>query len=237
MTDEKLQQEGQGFVVGAVVGALAGSIAAMLLTPKNGKEMRRVVLEYAKEWEGEAGDFGEEARHILNSIKNALDEGADQVLTQAPHVASQASHVASQAVNTVEEGYANSRDSVSEMVEAFRSQWQELEEENQTQTPAATLHQNSRFRGVSRTWETQPATDEQKENQVYVEELQEEVEPTTTHTTRPTLAQYRQSAAREAKAELKQSVEKVEAVKAANTDEKPAKKTGGRRKLLFSKKA
>lgn len=240
MSEEQFEQEGQGFVAGAVLGAIAGGIAAMLLTPKTGREMRAIVREYAKEWEGEAGDFAEEARKILNTIKEAIDDGAEEITDRAPIIAERTAEVATQTAETVADTYETTRDTVSEMVETFRSQWQELEEER-----TLAQHHNARFRGVNRTWQPSRETDEEKENDAYVEELHEEAEED--KPTRQTLAQYRQSAraaqkeksepvSLRARAEADAESEKKRAAKDKDDeDKKPAKKPSGG-KLLFRHK-
>lgn len=232
------ESQGQSFVVGAAIGAVVGGIAAMLLTPKTGKEMRALAREYAKEWENEAGDFAVEAKQIIGALKDALEEGTDQVAQKAPEIAAQTVQKASQAAEIVEDSYTNSRDTVSEMVETFRSQWQELEEEHQAKQAT------SRFRGVSRTWENGDSdSSEDKENTAYVEELNDQAQAAAV-ASRPTLAQYRQAA--RTKTEPKQDDKKPEtpkassakpastATKASDDAKKPAKKTTGR-KLLFRK--
>jgi gas vesicle protein len=235
------ESDGQGFVAGAIIGALAGSIAAMLLTPKTGREMRQVVKEYAKEWEGEAGDFAVEARQIITTIQGALGDGVEEFKEQAPKVSNQAAEKAAQAAAVVEETYSASRDTVSEMVETFRSQWAELEEDHQPHhhpTPSS----QTRFRGVNRTWDHSVIeTDDQKSNQAYVEELQEEVEAaeTSASSQRPTLAQYRQASAKPADhhPEVKPSTAKTTEPPAKSTSaKKPAKKSADGRKLLFRRK-
>ena len=238
MNEEQLEQEGQGFVAGAVLGAIAGGIAAMLLTPKTGREMRAIVREYAKEWEGEAGDFAEEARKILNTIKDVIDDGTEEIADHAPAIAERTAEVANHTVETVADTYETTRDTVSEMVETFRSQWQELEEDR-----TLAHHHNARFRGVNRTWQASTETDEEKENDVYVEELQEDADD---RPARPTLAQYRQSAraaqkksepiSLRARAEADEESEKKPAPKDKDEeDKKPAKKPASR-KLLFRHK-
>jgi gas vesicle protein len=228
------QNESPEFVAGAILGALAGSIAAMLLTPKTGREMRQVVKEYAKEWEGEAGDFAVEARQIMATIQSALEDGADEVKQQVPEVTNQAVQKAAQVAAVLEEGYNAPKDTVSEMVETFKSQWAELEEENHIRRPA----HHSRFRGINQAWEAEPPlTDEQKANQAYVAELKEETaeaatEPSTS--SRPTLAQYRQAATAKSASQAKEKVSKTPAAKtaASKSPETAKPKTGGR-KLLF----
>jgi hypothetical protein len=120
------------------------------------------------------------------------------------------------------------------MVETFRSQWAELEEEYTAKSAAS----HSRYRGVHRTWEHhEPASEDEKENEAYVEELKEDIEETHPHKQRPTLAQYRQQAKAKAPA-----TKEVTATKKAVKEEpekatkKPAAKSGGR-KLLFRRKS
>lgn len=219
--------EGQGFIAGAVIGALAGSIAAMLLTPKNGKEMREIVREYAKEWEGEAGDFAVEARGILAGLQAVIETGGQQFAEHAPQVANQAMQKTAEVAEVVEDGYTTSKDTVSEMVETFKSQWAELEEQHAAEPNS----QYSRFRGTNRTWDYEPEAD-QRANEVYVEQLEEQVEkvePKTATASRPTLAQYRQAskaspAKTEAKAEAKPNKKEAESGKKSKT---------GPRKSLF----
>lgn len=117
------------FMVGALIGAMAGAAAALLLTPKNGKEMRAIVKEYAKEWEGEAYELAKDSRGVTKSLRQALDESAAQLAETAPQTIGDAAQHAHQFASTLEQHIDSARGTVSEIAEAFRSGWEEYGEE------------------------------------------------------------------------------------------------------------
>lgn len=114
-----------GFVMGAVVGALVGGAAALLLSPKNGKEMREIVKKYSKELEREAHDLAKDARGTATSFKSVLQEGAVEVMEQAPEKLEQAGYQAQQLADDLSQRFESARDVVAELAEAFRSGWEE----------------------------------------------------------------------------------------------------------------
>ncbi len=117
------------FIVGAVVGAMAGAAAALLLTPKNGQEMRHLVKQYAKEWETEAYQLAKEAKGVSKSLHQALNEGAAGLVEAAPQKIGEATHQAQHLASTIEQHIETARETVSEIAEAFRSGWEEYGEE------------------------------------------------------------------------------------------------------------
>ena len=82
------------FVNGLAIGALGGGIAALLLTPKNGEENRKLVADYANNVMSTGKDFGDQAYSVfqggiksaseigggfVDSVKNAADVAGGQV--------------------------------------------------------------------------------------------------------------------------------------------------------------
>ncbi len=118
-----------GFVMGALVGALVGGAAALLLSPKNGKEMRQVVKKYSKELEQEAQELAKDARGTANSFRSVLQEGATEVMEQAPEKIEQAGYQAQQLADELSQRFESARDVVTELAEAFRSGWEEYGED------------------------------------------------------------------------------------------------------------
>ena len=118
-----------GFVMGAVVGALVGGAAALLLSPKNGKEMREIVKKYSKDLELEAYELAKDARGTANSFRGVLQEGATEVLEQAPEKLEQAGYQAQQLADELSQRFESARDVVAELAEAFRSGWEEYGED------------------------------------------------------------------------------------------------------------
>ena len=118
-----------GFVMGAVVGALVGGAAALLLSPKNGKEMREIVKKYSKDLELEAYELAKDARGTANSFRGVLQEGATEVLEQAPEKLEQTGYQAQQLADELSQRFESARDVVAELAEAFRSGWEEYGED------------------------------------------------------------------------------------------------------------
>ena len=65
---------GSGFTTGVVTGALVGAAAALLLTPKSGKEMQSTVKEKIS-----SGNSDEDENRKLNQVKEKATETANQV--------------------------------------------------------------------------------------------------------------------------------------------------------------
>lgn len=126
---QPVDQEQAEFMVGAIIGAMAGAAAALLLTPKNGKEMRAIVKEYAKEWEAEAYELAKESHGVTKSLRQALDESTSNLVEAAPHTIEEATQHAQHFANALEQHIESARDTVSEIAEAFRSGWEEYGEE------------------------------------------------------------------------------------------------------------
>lgn len=125
----KIDEQQAGFVMGAVMGALVGGAAALLLSPKSGKEMREVVKKYSKELEKEAHELAKDARGTAGSFKSVLQEGATEVLEQAPDKIEQAGYQAQQLADELNQRFESARDVVTELAEAFRSGWEEYGED------------------------------------------------------------------------------------------------------------
>lgn len=119
-----------GFVVGAVVGALVGGAAALLLSPKNGKEMRSIVKKYTKELESEMHDLAKDSKGVATSFRSVLEESATDVMEQAPEKIEQAGYQAQQLAEDLSHRFESARDVVSELAEAFRSGWEEYGEDH-----------------------------------------------------------------------------------------------------------
>jgi len=124
-----IDEQQAGFMLGAVVGAVVGGAAALLLSPKNGKEMREIVKKYSKDLESEAYELAKESRGVAKSFKTVLEEGAVEVMEQAPEKIEQASQQAQQLAGDLSERFESARDVVAELAEAFRSGWEEYGED------------------------------------------------------------------------------------------------------------
>ena len=138
MDNQKPEQKNQGFsvdeqqagfVMGAVVGALVGGAAALLLSPKSGKEMRELVKKYSKDLELEAHELAKDARGTADSFKAVLADGANEVIEQAPEKIEQAGYQAQQLADELSNRFNSARDVVTELAEAFRSGWEEYGED------------------------------------------------------------------------------------------------------------
>jgi gas vesicle protein len=99
-TSAQLSDQPQGFIAGVAVGAIAGGLAALFLTPKNGKEMRALLRDFAAEWEDEAVDMAAELGTILTAF-----QGAFEGTVEAPHepVAEKVRSVPERLVDGIEE--------------------------------------------------------------------------------------------------------------------------------------
>src|SRR5690606_14896065 len=121
----KIDEQQAGFVMGAVVGALVGGAAALLLSPKNGQEMRAIVKKYSKDLEQEAHELAKDARGTAVSFKSVLQEGATEVIEQAPEKIEQAGYQAQQLADELSQRFESARDVVAELADAFKSGWEE----------------------------------------------------------------------------------------------------------------
>jgi gas vesicle protein len=211
--------------MGAVLGAFLGSVAAMMLTPKTGKEMRALLKDYAENWEDETGELSQQARDVINALLTALDDNTAELRHEAPAIVADLAHQAASTATTVSQNYQDTKESVGEMVETFKSQWQELEETAPLRPVA-----HSRYRPVHQSWGTATLKADQQENQTYVESLQTaEPEPILESAeSRPTLAEYRRRAQTEPEPTLtpRPSTEPVAAKpKEEKEDKAPSRKS------------
>ena len=82
------------FTSGLLIGALGGGIAALLLTPKNGEENRKLVADYANDVMNNAQGIGDQAHEVIQdgmrsateisggfvgSVKSAAETATNQV--------------------------------------------------------------------------------------------------------------------------------------------------------------
>lgn len=130
-----IDEQQTGFMIGAVLGALVGGAAALLLSPKSGKEMRDIVKKYSKELEAEAYELAKESRGVASSFKSVLEDGATEVMEIAPEKIEQASNQAQQLAEDLNQKFESARDVVSELAEAFRSGWEEYGEDHPAEQP------------------------------------------------------------------------------------------------------
>ena len=83
------------FVNGLAIGAIGGGIAALMLTPKNGEENRKLVADYANNVMNTGKDFGDQAYSVFQGgIKSATEIGGgfvDSVKSAADVAGSQVS--------------------------------------------------------------------------------------------------------------------------------------------------
>ena len=64
------------FMNGLAIGAIGGGVAALLLTPKNGEENRKLVAEYANNVMNTGKDLGDQACGVFHGgIKSATEIG------------------------------------------------------------------------------------------------------------------------------------------------------------------
>lgn len=64
------------FMNGLVIGALGGAIAALLLTPKNGEENRKLVADYANDVMNNATGIGDQAHAVIqDGMRSATEIG------------------------------------------------------------------------------------------------------------------------------------------------------------------
>ncbi|RLQ84926.1 YkuS family protein [Planomicrobium sp. Y74] len=75
---------GGRFTTGVVTGALVGAAAALLLTPKSGKEMQSAVKEKIS-----SGNSGEDGNEKLKQVKEKAGEVANQAKEKATEVTNQ----------------------------------------------------------------------------------------------------------------------------------------------------
>jgi gas vesicle protein len=120
-----IDEQQAGFVLGAVMGAVVGGAAALLLSPKSGKEMRDLVKQYAKDIESEAYDLAKESKGVAKSFKSVLEEGATEVMEQAPEHIEKAGYQAQQLADDLSHRFESARDMVAELADAFKSGWEE----------------------------------------------------------------------------------------------------------------
>ena len=83
------------FINGLAIGAIGGGIAALMLTPKNGEENRKLVADYASNVMNTGKDFGDQAYSVFQGgIKSATEIGGgfvDSVKSAADVAGSQVS--------------------------------------------------------------------------------------------------------------------------------------------------
>lgn len=66
------------FVAGILIGGAAGAITALMLTPQNGEENRKLVADYASNIANNAQEFSNNAyTTIQGGIKTATDKGGE----------------------------------------------------------------------------------------------------------------------------------------------------------------
>lgn len=74
---------GESFVAGFFAGAAFGAVAALLLTPKTGKEMRETLVEEGKRLkertEGTLSELREKEEEVYEKAREALSETAEGV--------------------------------------------------------------------------------------------------------------------------------------------------------------
>jgi hypothetical protein len=56
------------FLAGAIVGVLAGAAAAMLVTPRTGRDLRRQLSDRVKQLKGRASETAERMRHEVEQL-------------------------------------------------------------------------------------------------------------------------------------------------------------------------
>jgi gas vesicle protein len=88
---------GESFVAGFFVGAAFGAVAALLLTPKTGKEMRETLAEEGKRLrertEGTISELREKGQEVSEKAREAVTETgegvkkAERTITETPGAA------------------------------------------------------------------------------------------------------------------------------------------------------
>jgi gas vesicle protein len=117
-------EQEHGFLAGLVLGAVAGGAAALLMSPKSGREMRALIKEVVQEWQGEASEAAGVTKEVLEAFEQALNEGAADVARRVPRqsqdVVDQAGRVFETAHDRVGAQYEQARHSVQEMVDSWK---------------------------------------------------------------------------------------------------------------------
>ena len=83
--DASKSSSGGSFTKGVVTGAIVGAAAALLFTPKSGKQMQNVVKEQAS-----SGNSDEDGTGKLSQVKEKATELAEQAKEQAADITTQA---------------------------------------------------------------------------------------------------------------------------------------------------
>lgn len=66
-----------GAIGGVLIGAIVGAVVGVLIAPQSGEETRESLCEYASELKGKAKEGG---RHLIESGRDLLKQGTDQVV-------------------------------------------------------------------------------------------------------------------------------------------------------------
>ena len=83
---------GGGFIAGAIVGAVIGAAAAMLLTPKTGKEMRENVTSQASTLKDKSMEFSSTAVDKTKEISKTLQEQSGQLMDKVKTMKNKTPH-------------------------------------------------------------------------------------------------------------------------------------------------
>lgn len=84
-----MSKKSGGFLTGAIIGGVAAAAAALLFTPKSGKEMREELNDQANDFKNRAIENGEDGKpdytgqavEVLNSLKEKAIKGSNEALS------------------------------------------------------------------------------------------------------------------------------------------------------------
>ena len=98
----------KGFVAGAFLGALVGSAAALLTSPKNGRDMRKIVQSVAHEWQDEASFLAKDAQEIMVQLQKSFE--VDMTAKHSPEVTQESEAVVAKVADTLERHFSSAKD-------------------------------------------------------------------------------------------------------------------------------
>lgn len=83
-----MSKKSGGFLTGALIGGVAAAAAALLLTPKSGKEMREDLSDQANEFKNRAIENGEDGKpdytgqavELMNALKEKAVKGSNEAM-------------------------------------------------------------------------------------------------------------------------------------------------------------
>lgn len=83
-----MSKKSGGFLTGALIGGVAAAAAALLFTPKSGKELREDLTDQANDFKNKAIENGEDGKpdytgqavEVINSLKDKAIKGSNDAL-------------------------------------------------------------------------------------------------------------------------------------------------------------